>query len=300
MVYLFITALLWGISFGFTKHLLSSVEAPHIIIIRLFFALLLFLPFLRFNLFSKKITLRLLGIGMIQQGAAYIFYIEALKRVPSYEIPFFLVFIPIYVALLFDLYQKKCHFGILILATFTILGSAIIYPPSIWQPESLAGFALMQLCNICFALGQVEYKHLQSKLSNIEERYFFPHMYLGALLLTLAIFGSKGNAFNISYISYQNYFYLFLLGTISSGLGFFLWNKGITKVRNSMVVLMNNLKIPISVFFSIFIFGEAASISHLIIGSSFFIIAFLFERIIPIYSSLSKPVPPSTLPSKSN
>lgn len=278
MIYLLITSLLWGLSFGLTKNLLGSVDPSHVIIIRLFFALIVFLPFLRFKLFSSKIGLRLFCIGMVQQGAAYVFYIEALSRLYSYEVAFFLVFLPIYVSVFLDVYQRKLNFNVLALGSLVIVGSAIIYPLSTFRPEALVGFILMQLCNVCFALGQVEYKRLQAKLPQIEEHYYFPYMYSGGLMLTLIVLGLRGSGLNISYISYSSYFNLFLLGSVSTGLGFFLWNKGIAKVRNSRVVLMNNIKIPVGVFCSILIFGESASIAQLVIGSSFFVLAFILER----------------------
>ena len=258
------------------------------IIIRLFFAFLIFIPFLRFRLLPKTTMLKFFLIGVLQQGAAYVFYIEALKRLYSYEVAFFLIFLPFYVALFFSLYQNKLNLKLLALGAITIIGSAIIYPPSTFRSDALIGFILMQLCNVCFALGQVQYKRLQSNLTHIEERHFFPYMYLGALIITTIVFGLKESGLDISYISYQNYIYLFALGAISSGLGFFLWNKGVAKVKKSRVVLMNNIKIPVGVFCSIALFGEPASILQLIIGSSFFIVALLFERIF-----LNPPMPES-------
>ena len=45
---------------------------------------------------------------------------------------------------------------------------------------------------------------------------------------------------------------------VASGLGFFLWNVGATRVGSGTLAVMNNAKIPLAVACSLLIFGEQA------------------------------------------
>jgi len=79
-------------------------------------------------------------------------------------------------------------------------------------------------------------------------------------------------------ISETQWFTLFYLGVIASGVGFFLWNVGATKVEAGTLSVMNNLKIPFGVIFAFIILGESVNYTQLLIGSIFIIIALIISE----------------------
>ena len=71
------------------------------------------------------------------------------------------------------------------------------------------------------------------------------------------------------------------LGIVPTGIGFFLWNKGAKLVPSSILAIMNNLKIPFGVLFSILIFNEKINLINFSIGSLIIILAiFIMNRCI--------------------
>lgn len=56
------------------------------------------------------------------------------------------------------------------------------------------------------------------------------------------------------------------LGAIPSGLGFFLWNVGATRVNAGVLAAFNNAKVPLGIATSLLVFGETAEIGRLLIG----------------------------------
>ena len=51
---------------------------------------------------------------------------------------------------------------------------------------------------------------------------------------------------------------------LASGVGFFLWNLGATRVGAGTLAVMNNAKIPLSIAVSLLVFGEAAHLPALL------------------------------------
>ena len=50
---------------------------------------------------------------------------------------------------------------------------------------------------------------------------------------------------------------------LASGVGFFLWNVGATRVRSGTLAVMNNAKVPLAVVVSLAFFGEQAPLPWL-------------------------------------
>jgi drug/metabolite transporter (DMT)-like permease len=59
---------------------------------------------------------------------------------------------------------------------------------------------------------------------------------------------------------------LLYLGALASGVGFFLWNIGVTKTGTGTLAVMNNAKIPLAVGCSLLFFGEHADLPRLAIS----------------------------------
>jgi drug/metabolite transporter (DMT)-like permease len=47
---------------------------------------------------------------------------------------------------------------------------------------------------------------------------------------------------------------------VASGIGFFLWNKGASKVNPGTLAAFNNAVVPLAILCSLFVFGESKTI----------------------------------------
>jgi drug/metabolite transporter (DMT)-like permease len=291
MIYLIIVSVLWAFSFGLIKGQLTGVDSNLVSFIRLSLSLLVFLPLLRIKHLSRSLTIQLIIIGMVQYGLMYSLYIYAYRFLEAYQVVLFTIFTPVYVTLLNDLLQRRWHPRFLLTAGLSVAGTAIVVFED-WQQVALrTGFLLMQLSNICFALGQVAYKRLLSERAQVKESHIFALLYLGAVIITagtsLITVDWQSLSINVTQI-----YTLLYLGVIASGVGFFLWNYGARRTNAGALAVLNNAKIPLGVLFALVIFNEDAQVFKLIIGIVFILLAlYLTERgthIPPIKSGILK------------
>ena len=56
------------------------------------------------------------------------------------------------------------------------------------------------------------------------------------------------------------------LGVGASGLGYFLWNKGATRVSSGVLAIMNNALIPAGLLVNLLIWGKDTNLARLAIG----------------------------------
>jgi drug/metabolite transporter (DMT)-like permease len=73
------------------------------------------------------------------------------------------------------------------------------------------------------------------------------------------------------------------LGIVASALGFFLWNKGATKVNLGTLAAFNNAVVPLAILCSLFVFGEIESLGsgdllRLILGGSLILGAVVMSK----------------------
>lgn len=71
---------------------------------------------------------------------------------------------------------------------------------------------------------------------------------------------------------------LIYLGTIASGLGYFMWNKGATIVNVGVLAIMNNLLIPAGILVNLLIWNRDADIMRLSLGGGLILIALLVNQ----------------------
>lgn len=279
MFYLLLVSLLWAFSFGLIKTNLSSINPILISTIRLAVALLVFLPFLRAKGLTKQNWIRLLLIGAVQYGLMYIFYNFAFRHIKAFEVALFTIFTPIYVTLINDAIKRKLNLAHLMLSIITILGTAFIVKTSFSRPDMLVGFTLVQLSNLCFAIGQVFYKHLMSTIPVVKDQHIFAILYLGGAGITaiLSIIIVPLGAVTITPVQVWTLLYL---GAIASGLGFFLWNFGARRTNVGALAIFNNLKIPLSITVSLLVFGENTNIPALLMGGAIILAALVINEFI--------------------
>lgn len=258
MPYLLFVSLLWAFSFGLIKKL-TGLDGAFISAARLGLALLVFIPFLRTRDLHRRTAFALAGIGAVQFGLMYLAYNESFRFLKSYEIALFTLTTPILVTLLADAFDRALRPVALLAALLAVAGGACIVVKTAAVTGTLLGVALVQLSNLAFALGQVLYRRLRAQpgQSSWRDRDRFALLYLGAFAVTLPVTLLRSD-FSALPLTASNLRILFYLGVVASGLGFFLWNLGATRVRSGTLAVMNNAKIPLAVACSIVVFGEKA------------------------------------------
>ncbi len=276
MLYLLVVSLLWAFSFGLIKQQLTGLDSNLVSFIRMGIAFLVFLPFLRLRNIQSKMALVL--VGTVQFGLMYMAYIWAYRFLLAYEVALFTIFTPVYVTLIEDLFRKRFQPFHLAVALLAVVGTGIIVWHELSSPTFWKGFILMQFSNLFFAFGQIYYRKLrgqQTHLSN--EASVFALLYLGALLITgiSAAFTTQWAALHISTTQWLTLIYL---GVVASGVGFFLWNFGATKVNAGTLSIFNNLKIPTAILVAILFFGEKADVVRLLVGGGILIGALVFNE----------------------
>ena len=102
-------------------------------------------------------------------------------------------------------------------------------------------------------------------MKNVSNYSLFGLLYAGAVFTTLIASILTTDYRSISLSSEQIYTLIYL-GIISSGLAFYLWNTGATKVNAGTLAVFNNLKIPVAILVSLFIFGEEGDLTKLSAG----------------------------------
>jgi drug/metabolite transporter (DMT)-like permease len=274
MIYLLIVSLIWAFSFGLIKGTLTDLNPIFVSWVRLLLPFILFLPFLRLKGITKKLAIKLILIGMVQYGFMYIAYNWSFQFLKAYEVALFTIFTPLYVTL-FNNYIHKSYSKLILLTTLlAIIGTGIVVQSDLIQNNFLLGFIIVQISNICFAVGQIYYRDVMAQIKTVKDHQIFGLLYFGAALITGLSTLLFTNWQSIAVTSKQ-VFALLYLGIIASGIAFFLWNYGARKVDIGALAIFNNLKIPLSIAVSLIVFQEKTNIINLLVGGSI-VIAALF------------------------
>ncbi len=277
MIYLIIVSLIWAFSFGLIKGNLTGLDSNFVAFARLFISLIVFLPFLRLKNISSALATKLFFLGAIQYGIMYLTYIYSYQFLKAYEVAIFVIFMPIYVTLINDLLEKKFTKLFLITALLSVIGAGVIVYQEFQRTDFIVGLLLMQVSNLCFAFGQVYYKRILSDKNEINDLHIFALLYLGATSIT-GFFASANDAFSNLVITQTQIYTLIYLGAISSGLCFFLWNMGARKTNAGTLAIMNNLKVPLAVAASVFVFGEDGDLIKMAIGLIIILAALFYNE----------------------
>ena len=283
MIYLVVVSILWAFSFGISKVYLAGVDAFFVAAARMALAFLVFLPFLRTKGLKGKNWARLMLIGAIQYGVMYQAYTYCFSILKAYEVAIFSVFTPLYVVMFDAIAQRQWSVRVFLCALLSVLGAAVIeYSPS--NPVDLwKSFLLMQLANLAFAFGQVDYKYWRKAHPQTRDRDIFAVIYAGAFAFTL-LSSAVFTDWSTLELRPSHYGALLYLGLGASGLGLFLWNVGATQTSAGALAILNNLLVPLGVVVSLLFFSEVKDLSlqnglRLFIGTVFIALAlFANER----------------------
>lgn len=267
MFNLIIATICFSLSFGLIKSQLSVLPSDFVVFSRLLIASLIFLPF--FSPANYKKHLLACFIGIIQFGLMYLCFIQAFQYLQGNEVALLTTTTPIFVALWSILFGARFKFIYIICILLSVIGAGFIVWQNLNFEEICKGVLLMELSNCSFALGQVLWK----KFINDKSAKYMASAYLGAALFVLPLVLINNNFSILTTITLPQILSILYLALIPTGIGFWLWNKGSVNVKYSTLALMNNLKIPFAIIFSILIFQEKIDILNFIIGTSIIILA---------------------------
>lgn len=256
MGYLYSVTLLWAFSFSLIGvYLAGQVDSWFSVLMRVVLAALVFLPFTKFKQVPNKLKAKLMAIGGIQLGLMYCFYYQSFLLLSVPEVLLFTVFTPIYVTLFYDLLKGRFSPWYLVTAAIAVAGAAFIKFAGI-NENFLMGFLVVQGANLCFAIGQVGYKYvMEQEQVELPQHSVFGYFYIGATVVATIAFSIFGSFDKMPTTGVQ-WGVLIYLGTIASGLGYFIWNKGATMVNAGALAVMNNLLVPAGLIVNIVIWNR--------------------------------------------
>jgi drug/metabolite transporter (DMT)-like permease len=270
---LILASLIWGFSFGLIKHSLAGLNPAFVAAVRLGLSFLVFLPFLKLPR-KRSAWGHYLVTGALEYGLMYTLYLSAFQYLAAWQVALFTVFTPIEVALVASLYRKDWKWSRLWGALLSVGGAALLSFRAFEGETALQGFLLIQGANLCFAIGQVHHVWTHRTLTpDHPEHRVFAWEYLGGVLIAAPLLFLKGPEAlpDMSALSIQTLSALFYSGTIASGLGFYLWNRGAGQVNAGVLAAMNNLKAPLAMGIAFLVFGENADLPKL--GASILLLA---------------------------
>ncbi|HTJ77557.1 MAG TPA: EamA family transporter [Rariglobus sp.] len=263
MFYLLVVSLLWAFSFGLIKGQLTGLDSMAVTMVRLAFALVIFLPFLRLEKIPRKALGWLATIGAIQFGLMYVLYLKSYSYLQAHEVALFTILTPVYVTMLDAALENHLRPRHAIAATLAVAGAGALLWRSTFSEDLMKGFFLVQVSNLCFAAGQIAYKRTRPLLGSAGEMNLFAVLMSGAFV-TAAIASGIFTHWSEFHPTPKQWGVLAYLGALASGLGFFGWNLGVTRVNTGTLAAFNNMKIPLAVACSLIFFGGTADLPRLV------------------------------------
>ena len=282
MIYLAVVSIIWAFSFGLIGSSLAGLDSFLVATLRLGIASVAFLFMLRIKSIGLIDHARLVLMGAIQFGVMYGCYMKAFQYLPSHIVAIFSITTPVYVVLIHNLRQKSFSKKFILVALLSVVGAGIIKGQSVPSGDIWTGFSLMQVAGLSFAFGQVAYRDWKKRNLQVVDRSVFGLLILGGFV-SVGCFSFILTDFSDLNISLEQWQSIVYLGIVASGLGFFLWNKGATKVNPGTLAAFNNAVVPLAVLCSLFVFREVESLSsedllRLILGSSFILGAVVLSK----------------------
>lgn len=254
MLELVVASLLFSLSFGLIKSQVASLDPLLVALVRLTLAFVAFAPFLRRR--DPRAALELMAIGSLQFGLMYCLYIASYRYLAAHQVAILTTATPVHVAVFAGLLDGRFNRRAALAAVLSLAGGLALVLDRGAFAVSVRGFALVQGANACFALGQVLYRRARYAAPDART---FGWAYLGGLLVPLGgllLASASGRHLGASPATLRQWMSLAYLGLVPSALGFYLWNRGVTRVSAPVAGVMNNLKVPAGVLLAWLLFGE--------------------------------------------
>lgn len=264
MAWLVAASLLFAFSFGLIKGQLTGVDPVAVSAARLVLAAAAFAPMLGRVSLPRAVAVRALLLGMLQFGLMYVLYISSFARLPAWMVALFTIFTPLYVTLIADLQERRFQPRHLAAALVAVVGAGFIVVRGLPEGADWRGVALVQGSNLCFALGQLGFPGLRRRAGG-HEAVLLAWMYQGAALLTLVAVALRGGDVRAGWDASALLTVLYL-GLVPTAAGFYLWNRGAARTGTGRLAAANNLKVPLAVLVSWWVFGETADYARMLLG----------------------------------
>lgn len=268
MIYLVLASVIFAFSPSLIKGRLGGLDPAFITAARLGLALLVFAPFVRLKGLASLAAAGFGAIGAIQFGLMYLAYNASFRHLQAYEVALFTLTTPILVTLFADALERRLRPRALLAALLAVVGAALVLVKSSRLSVSLTGLGLVTLSNLAFAVGQVLYQRLRARHAGLRDRDIFGLLYAGGFVVAVVALLNRDVTVTLTATHLATLAYL---GIVASGLGFFLWNIGATRVGVGTLAVMNNAKVPLMISVSLLVFGERANLVSL--GASFALMA---------------------------
>ncbi len=260
MLYLVLASVIFAFSPSLIKGRLGGLDPAFITAARLGLALLVFAPFVRLKGLASDAAAGFGAIGAIQFGLMYLAYNASFRHLQAYEVALFTLTTPILVTLFADALERRLRPRALLAALLAVVGAALVLVKSSRLSVSLAGLGLVTLSNLAFAVGQVLYQRLRARHPGLRDRDIFGLLYGGGFVVAVVALMNRDVTVTLTATHLATLAYL---GVIASGVGFFLWNVGATRVGVGTLAVMNNAKVPLTIAVSLLVFGERANVAAL-------------------------------------
>lgn len=242
-------------------------------LVRLTLSAAVFVPFLRPSRVGRRHALLSIALGALQFGAMYWLYITAYGYLPAYGVALFTIFTPLYVVLLEAGLARRWSWRHALAGSLAVAGAAVIVARTFDTSGALVGIVLIQFSNLCFAAGQVGFRRLV-KTGGPPQASLLAWMYVGATvfcaLAALVWVDTDRIGFDGAAV-----WTLLYLGVLPTAIGFYLWNKGATRVTAGVLAAANNLKVPLGVLAAWLVFGETAPYLRVLAGLVVIVLALL-------------------------
>jgi drug/metabolite transporter (DMT)-like permease len=260
MLWLIISSVIWGLSFGLIKKVNLPVSPATLGLWRISWALIL--SGMWVGIMRRPIPFKFFRAGFIQLGAMYAPYLAAFKYLQGHEVALWTMTTPFYIALIHSIQTRIFHERLFAIAGLVILGgvSMSINPGKEYSLQ-WEGVLLVQLSNVLFALGQQALRIQKPEPIELVDGAFgfFAGAFVASFLWSV-VSGNLQEAANGHFIGtsleQMQFAAVVLLGVISTGVGFLLWNFGASRVSIASLTVMADLKLPIAIGLAILLFNE--------------------------------------------
>ena len=279
MGYLLFVTLIQAFSFSLIgEYLAGHVDSYFAVLVRVVLAGLVFIPLTRWRQVEPGFMRGMLLIGALQFGITYVCLYLSFRVLTVPEVLLFTILTPLHVTLIEDALNRRFNPWALVAAVVAVGGAAVIRFDSI-SPDFFKGFLLLQLGNFTYAAGQVMYRHLVARYpSDLPHYRRFGYFYLGALAVVLPAFLLFGKSDFWPDAPLQ-WGVLVFLGLVSTALGLYWWNKGACMVSGATLAVMNNVHVPVGLFFSLLIWNQHEPLGHLFLGALVIMLAVWISRL---------------------
>lgn len=283
MALLIAASFMWAISFALIDR--SGIDPDLLAAARLGVSALMFAPLLvraaqAGRAARPRRVAALATVGAVQFGAMYVLVLRAYEFLAGHEVALFTVTTPLFVVLWSSLLERSAA-GRAWLGALVAVGAAWVLgtggeSTSGTDASFWTGFALVQGANALFAAGLILYRRVDRRAVRPAED--FGWVYAGAFAVTAAWALTTVDRSELD-LTRSQWWVVLYLGTVPSGIAFYLWNRGATRVSAGVLAVMNNLKIPLAVAVALAPpFLEPADLPRLAVSSALLVAALFVAR----------------------